>query len=122
MNLNNDLDLEQLTVIACFRPFRFHLWSPAWPGLTLQAFRHRLRLESSAAKQVFDHPKSITAIALGGGCSGSTDLAGAFKGSLGLSENEWRLCKNRRAAIRSVKGFRRKMLKVVTIAQPTSTL
>lgn len=74
-HLDDPLDLEQLAAIACFSPFHFHRLFSAWMGETIQAFVQRLRLERAAAELVFDLRKSITAIALDCGFSGSSAFA-----------------------------------------------
>jgi AraC family transcriptional regulator len=84
-HLNDQLNLEHLAAIACFSPFHFHRLFRAWTGETLQAFVHRLRLERAAAELVFNRPKSITAIALDCGFSGSSAFARAFKEAFGVS-------------------------------------
>jgi AraC family transcriptional regulator len=89
-HLNDQLNLEHLAAIACFSPFHFHRLFRAWTGETLQAFVHRLRLERAAAELVFNRPKSITAIALDCGFSGSSAFARAFKEAFGVSATAWR--------------------------------
>src|SRR5450631_1318194 len=89
-HLGHELDLEQLAAIACFSPFHFHRLFRTWMGETLQSFVHRLRLDRAAAELVFDLPKSITAIALDCGFSGSSAFARAFKEAFGVSATEWR--------------------------------
>jgi AraC family transcriptional regulator len=89
-HLGDELDLEQLAAIACFSPFHFHRLFRTWMGETLQSFVNRLRLDRAAAELVFDLPKSITAIALDCGFSGSSAFARAFKEAFGVSATEWR--------------------------------
>jgi AraC-like DNA-binding protein len=89
-HLDDPLDLEQLASIAFFSPFHFHRLFSAWMGETIQAFVQRLRLERAAAELVFDLRKSITAIALDCGFSGSSVFARAFKEAFGVSATEWR--------------------------------
>ena len=96
-HLADPLDLEQLAAIACFSPFHFHRIFRAWMGETLQAFVHRLRIERAAAELVFDLRKSITAVALDCGFSGSSAFARAFKEAFGVSASEWRNRKIREA-------------------------
>ena len=74
-HLNDQLELEHLAAIACFSPFHFHRLFRSCIGEALQAFIHRLRLERAAAELVFNRPKSITAIALDCGFSGSSAFA-----------------------------------------------
>ena len=96
-HLSNPLDLDELAAIACFSPFHFHRLFRAWMGETLQTFVHRLRLERAAAELAFDLRKSVTAIALDAGFSGSAVFARTFKEAFGMSATEWRNRKIRQA-------------------------
>ena len=89
-HLDSPLDLEHLAAIACFNPFHFHRLFRSWMDEALQAFVHRLRLERAAGELVFDLRKSITAIALDCGFSGSSTFARAYKDAFGVSATEWR--------------------------------
>jgi AraC family transcriptional regulator len=89
-HLNDQLELEHLAAIACFSPFHFHRLFRAWIGETLHAFVHRLRLKRAAEELVFNRSKSITAIALDCGFSGSSFFARAFKEAFGVSATAWK--------------------------------
>jgi AraC family transcriptional regulator len=89
-NISKDLGLEDLARVAHFSRFHFHRIFHALVGETLNAFIQRLRLER-AANQLTDNPKkSITAVALDCGFSGSAAFARAFKERFGMSASEWR--------------------------------
>ena len=103
-HLSDPLDLEELAAIACFSPFHFHRLFRAWMGETLQAFVRRLRLERAAAELVFDFRKSVTAIALDAGFSGSAVFARSFKEAFGVSATEWRNRKIRQTSRKESKA------------------
>ena len=89
-NISQNLGLEELARVAHFSPFHFHRIFHALVGETLNSFIQRVRLER-AANQLADNPKkSITAVALDCGFSGSAAFARAFKERFGVSASEWR--------------------------------
>ncbi len=89
-HIDEPLTLERLSAVACFSPFHFHRIFRALVGETLNQFTQRVRVEK-AARQLTDHPrKSITAIALDCGFSGSAAFARAFKEAFHVSASVWR--------------------------------
>lgn len=89
-NIDQELSLEQLAGVATFSQFHFHRIFRAMIGETLNHFIHRIRLEK-AASQLLENPrKSITAIALDCGFSGSSAFARAFKHKFKMSASQWR--------------------------------
>ncbi len=89
-HIDEPLTLERLAAVACFSPFHFHRIFRALVGETLNHFIQRVRVEK-AARQLTDHPrKSITAVALDCGFSGSAAFARAFKEAFHVSASAWR--------------------------------
>jgi AraC family transcriptional regulator len=89
-NIGQNLGLGELARVAHFSSFHFHRIFHALVGETLNSFIQRVRLER-AANQLSDNPKkSITAVALDSGFSGSASFARAFKERFGMSASEWR--------------------------------
>lgn len=89
-HIDEPLPLERLAGVAYFSPFHFHRIFRALMGETLNQFIQRLRVEK-AARQLRDHPrKSVTAIALDCGFSGSAAFARVFKEAFGVSASAWR--------------------------------
>jgi AraC family transcriptional regulator len=90
-HIDEPLPLERLAAVACFSPFHFHRIFRALIGETLSRFIQRVRVEK-AARQLRDHPhKTVTAIALDCGFSGSAAFARAFKEAFRMSASAWRL-------------------------------
>jgi AraC family transcriptional regulator len=89
-NLDSPLNLEALAGVANFSPYHFHRIFRAILGETLSHFIQRIRLEKAAAQLVANPKKSITAIALDCGFSGSATFARAFKTAFGISASRWR--------------------------------
>jgi AraC-like DNA-binding protein len=94
-HIDEPLPLERLAGVAYFSPFHFHRIFRALMGETLNQFIQRLRVEK-AARQLRDHPrKSVTAIALDCGFSGSAAFARVFKEAFGVSASAWRAGRRR---------------------------
>jgi AraC family transcriptional regulator len=89
-HLAEPLDLETLAGVACFSRFHFHRIFRALMGEPLGQFIQRLRLEKAANQLVANPKKSITAVALDCGFSGSDTFARAFRDGFGMSASEWR--------------------------------
>lgn len=89
-NLDRDLNLETLAGVANFSPFHFHRIFRAMVGETLGGFIQRIRIEKAASQLIYNPKKSITAIALDCGFSGSATFARAFKEMFHMSASEWR--------------------------------
>ena len=89
-HLTEDLRLETLAEVACFSAFHFHRIFAAMTGETLNRYIRRLRLESAATQLLASPDKSVTAVALDSGFSGSASFARAFKEQFGISASQWR--------------------------------
>jgi AraC family transcriptional regulator len=89
-NLDQALSLETLAGVANFSPFHFHRIFRAVVGETLGEFIQRRRIEKAASQLIYNPKKSITAIALDCGFSGSATFARAFKEMFQMSASEWR--------------------------------
>lgn len=89
-NIGQELSLETLADVAQFSKFHFHRIFSAMTGETLNQFISRLRVEKAANQLVYNPKKSITAIALDCGFSGSAAFARAFKEEFHMSATAWR--------------------------------
>lgn len=89
-NLDQGLDLEMLSSVACFSPFHFHRLFAAMVGETLGDYIRRIRLERAAGHLTGENPSSITAVAMQCGFSSPSAFARAFKGHFGMSASDWR--------------------------------
>lgn len=89
-NLDGDLTLERLAREASFSPFHFHRLFRAMTGETLSDFVRRARLERAASMLGNNPFKSVTAIALDCGFSGSPAFARAFRERFGCSPSGFR--------------------------------
>jgi AraC family transcriptional regulator len=89
-NLDGDLSLEKLANVASFSRFHFHRIFRAMLNETLSRFIQRVRIEKAAMQLTSNPRKSITAIALDTGFSGSASFARAFKDVFAMSASEFR--------------------------------
>ena len=89
-NISQDLSLETLATVAKFSKYHFHRIFRAMTGETLNQFINRLRVEKAATQLIHNPKKSVTAIALDCGFSGSATFARAFKETFGMSATAWR--------------------------------
>jgi AraC family transcriptional regulator len=89
-HLDQDLNLQVLSRVANFSPFHFHRVFGALMGETLSRYIQRLRIEKAAGMLVMNRRKSITAVALECGFSGSAAFARAFRETFGMSASQWR--------------------------------
>ena len=88
--LDQPLPLEELARKAHFSPFHFHRIFRAMVGETLHHFIQRIRVEKAAAQLLRNRSKSVTAVALDCGFSGSAAFARVFKEAYGMSATQWR--------------------------------
>jgi len=89
-NVKKNLSLERLAGVANFSRFHFHRIFRAMVGETLNQFIQRIRIEKAASQLTINSKKSITAIALDCGFSGSAAFARAFKEAFQMSASEFR--------------------------------
>lgn len=89
-NIDKQLSLEKLADVASFSRFHFHRIFAAMVGETTNQFIQRLRVNKAAGQLVGYPKKSVTAIAMDCGFSGSATFARAFKERFGMSASEWR--------------------------------
>ena len=89
-NIDSDLSLASLARVAGFSAFHFHRIFAAMLGETPAQFIQRVRLDKAAGQLVNNPKKSITAVALDCGFSGSPAFARAFREAFGMSASEWR--------------------------------
>ncbi len=89
-NLDQELDLEMLSSVACFSPFHFHRLFAAMVGETLGDYIRRVRLERAAGYLSGGSDLTITETAMRCGFSSPSAFARAFKGHFGMSASDWR--------------------------------
>ncbi len=89
-NIDKDLSLRELSVIAHFSPFHFHRIFGAMVGETLNDFIQRLRLEKAANRLISNPKNPVTAIALECGFSSPSTFARSFKETFGMTASQWR--------------------------------
>ena len=89
-HLEEDLNLNDLARVANFSKFHFHRIFRAMVGETINRFVRRLRLERAAGQLIYNQEKTITAVALDCGFSGSAVFARAFREAFGSSPTDWR--------------------------------
>jgi len=89
-NIDKALSLTKLADIASFSRFHFHRIFAAMVGETTNQFIQRIRVNKAAGQLAVYPNKSITAIALDCGFSGSATFARAFRERYGMSASEWR--------------------------------
>lgn len=89
-HLDRELNLRILARVANFSPYHFHRIFRGVTGEALNQFIRRVRLEKAAAQLRSDTKKSITAIALDCGFSGSSTFARLFRDYFGISASQWR--------------------------------
>jgi len=90
-HLDEELNLEQLSAVACFSKYHFHRLFTAYTGLSLQQMIRWLRLKRAAHQLVRDKEKSIINIALDAGFESHESFSRAFKQVCGLSPSDFRL-------------------------------
>ncbi len=89
-HLDDEMTLAKLAEIACFSPFHFHRLFSAVVGETVSQYILRLRIEKAADQLMYQRQKSITAIALDCGFSGSAVFSRSFREQRAMSPSEWR--------------------------------
>lgn len=90
-HLDEELNLEQLSAVACFSKYHFHRLFTAYTGLSLQQMIRWLRLKRAAHQLVMDKEKSIITIALDAGFESHESFSRVFKQLCGLSPRDFRL-------------------------------
>jgi len=90
-HLDDDLNLDQLSEVACFSKYHFHRLFTAYAGLSLNQYIRWLRLVRAAHQLMIDKDKSIIEIAINAGFESHEAFTRAFKNSCGLSPSEYRL-------------------------------
>jgi len=89
-HLDQPLPLTELARVANFSPFHFHRVFGGLVGEPLRQYVLRLRVERAASQLVANPRKTVTAIALDCGFSGSATFARAFRDPFGMSASRWR--------------------------------
>src|SRR5580692_146497 len=89
-HLDDDLDLTQLSEVACFSKYHFHRLFTAYTGLSLQQYIRWLRLKRAAHQLIVDKEKSIIEIAMNAGFESHEAFTRAFKQICGVSPSEFR--------------------------------
>ena len=89
-HLDEKLNIDQLSRIACFSQYHFHRLFTAYTGLTLQQYIRWLRLKRAAHQLIVDKKQSILTIAIDAGFESHEAFSRAFKQTCGISPNEFR--------------------------------
>ncbi len=90
VHLADRLTLDELAQVACFSPYHFHRLFAAMVGETLNRYIQRQRVEKAASMLLHSPDKSVTAVALDCGFSGSATFARAFRAAFEMSASDWR--------------------------------
>ncbi|MBN2653025.1 MAG: AraC family transcriptional regulator [Spirochaetales bacterium] len=93
INFSRELNLQQLSEIACISKYHFHRIFNAFTGEPLYKFITRIRLEKAAA-MLLTTEKSITAIAFECGFNDSATFSRGFKNFFSTSARAWQKNKN----------------------------
>jgi len=89
-NLAGDLRLEKLARVANFSPYHFHRIFHGMTGETLNRFIRRVRIETAAAKLLYQPKLSITRVAVDCGYSSPSSFAREFRDAFGMSASQFR--------------------------------
>lgn len=89
-HLDDALNLELLSDIACLSPFHFHRAFSASTGISVIRLVQLLRLRRASSQLVFNQTRSITEIALEAGFANAESFSRAFRNQHGQSPSEFR--------------------------------
>jgi AraC family transcriptional regulator len=89
-NLDNELNLDQLSNVACFSKYHFHRLFTAYTGLSLLQYIRWLRLKRAAHQLIVDKDSTIIEIALNAGFESHESFSRAFKQICGVSPSSFR--------------------------------
>jgi AraC family transcriptional regulator len=89
-HVDEKLDLDQLSQIACFSKYHFHRLFTAHTGLSLQQYIRWLRLKKAAHQLIVHKEMSIIDIAINAGFESHESFTRVFKQTCGLSPSEFR--------------------------------
>ncbi|MEJ2407175.1 MAG: GyrI-like domain-containing protein [Candidatus Thiodiazotropha sp.] len=93
-NLDGDVSLERLSVVANFSKYHFHRIFKAVTGENVNAYIGRQRAEKSAFMLLYNPSQSITSIAYDVGYSSPSVFSREFKSIYELSPSNWRKIRN----------------------------
>ncbi|KTD40728.1 AraC family transcriptional regulator [Legionella parisiensis] len=93
-HLDENLDLTQLSNIACFSKYHFHRLFTAYTGLSLQQYIRWLRLKRAAHQLIVDKDKTIIEIAINAGFESHEAFTRVFKQACGMNPSEFRVHSN----------------------------
>lgn len=89
-NLDEKLNLDQLSQVASFSQYHFHRLFTAYTGLSLQQYVRWLRLKRAAHQLIIEKDKTIIAIAIHAGFESHEAFTRAFKQASGQSPKDFR--------------------------------
>jgi AraC family transcriptional regulator len=89
-HLDDELNLTQLSQLACFSKYHFHRLFTVYTGLSLQQFIRWLRLKRAAHQLVVDRDKTIIEIAMNAGFESHEAFTRAFKQACGSTPSDFR--------------------------------
>lgn len=93
-HLDDELDLDQLSRLACFSKYHFHRLFTAYTGLSLQQYIRWLRLKRAAHQLVVHKDSSIIDIAINAGFESHEAFTRVFKQYCGATPSEFRQIMN----------------------------
>lgn len=89
-NLNEDLNLDQLSQIACFSPYHFHRIFSVFVGETLNSYITRKKIEKIAYAIINGSEMSMTELAFRFGFNTDTSFSRSFKKFYCISPTEFK--------------------------------
>jgi AraC family transcriptional regulator len=87
----DELNLGQLSGVACFSKYHFHRLFKAYTGLSLQQYIRWLRLKRAAHQLVVDKNSTIIEIAINAGFESHESFTRVFKQTCGLNPSDFRI-------------------------------
>lgn len=89
-NLNSDLSLEKLSVLAYYSPFHLHRLFKAYTNETLNSYIIRKRIEKAASILIHQKEATISELAFNYGFNSNSSFTRTFKKVYGVSPSEFR--------------------------------
>ena len=89
-NLDEELTLDELCMVACFSKYHFHRIFTAYTGVSLKVYIKWLRLKRAAHQLIVQKEDTIINIALDAGFESHESFSRAFKQICGQSPSEFR--------------------------------
>lgn len=90
-NLDEELNLDQLSRVSCFSKYHFHRLFTAYTGLSLQQYIRWLRLKRASHQLIIYKDRKIIEIALDAGFESHESFTRVFKKMCGLNPRDFRV-------------------------------